>query len=47
MEEKTTIAIFQKDCDIIIDFQNRKGLKTRCDALRIAIEYANAHGALK
>jgi hypothetical protein len=48
MKEKVrTISIYDNDLLTVVEFQNRRGLKTRHDAIRVCIEYANAHGALK
>lgn len=46
METQTSTSIYVKDLEILDDFKNRKGLKNRAEAVRVIVEYANAHGAL-
>jgi hypothetical protein len=43
----TSTSIYPDDLKVIDDFCKRKELKNRAEGLRIAIQYANAHGALK
>ena len=48
MEKKSTIAIYEKDLNTIKAFYaQHPDLNSLADALRVAIEYSNAHGALK
>jgi hypothetical protein len=42
-----TCPIFAGDLDKVKDFKERKGLKKLADALRVCIEFSDAHGALK
>lgn len=48
MEEQTvTVRIYAKDLFIIGKFMEKHGIKNNADGIRVAIEYANSHGALK
>ena len=47
-EAKSTIAIYASDLSKIKAlYESHKELNSLADALRVAIEYADAHGALK
>lgn len=47
-ELKSTIAIYAADLSKIKAFyESHKELPSLADALRVAVEYADAHGALK
>lgn len=47
-EPKSTIAIFAKDLELIkVFYERHPELNSLADALRVPIEYANSHGALK
>lgn len=46
MEEITSTSIYKKDLRLVDDFKDRKGFKNRAEAVRVIVEYANAHGAL-
>jgi hypothetical protein len=47
-ESKSTIAIYASDLSKInVFYESHKELNSKADALRVAIEYADAHGALK
>lgn len=46
-EAKGSAQIYDKDLVLIKDFMQRRKIQYVRDALRICIEYANAHGALK
>lgn len=48
MEPKTTSPIFAKDYEIIKSFKAKHPeCPSLADALRVAIEYANAHGVFQ
>lgn len=50
MEEKSTVAIYKKDLDLVKPFYERhKGreFSSLPDAMRVIVEYANAHGVLQ
>jgi len=47
MEQETTIRVYTKDLNVIKTFMAKKRILKTADGVRIAIEYANAHGALK
>jgi hypothetical protein len=42
----TSTSIYPDDLKVIDGFCKRKQLKNRAEALRVAIQYCNAHGAL-
>jgi hypothetical protein len=46
-EQEVTVRIYSKDLFIIEKFMEKHGIKKNADGIRVAIEYANAHGALK
>ena len=45
-EELTFTQVYRKDLDIVETFMKKYGIKNRRDGIRVAIEYANSHGAL-
>lgn len=47
MEEIKTIPIYSKDLKKVRDFKDRKGITKLADAIRICVEFSDAHGALK
>jgi hypothetical protein len=47
MEQEQTAKVYSKDLNIVRAFMVRNGIVKTADGIRIAIEYANAHGALK
>ena len=47
MEHEQTAKVYSKDLNLIREFMVRKGIVKTADGIRIAIEYANAHGAFK
>jgi len=42
-----TCPIYAGDLDKVRTFKEKKGLKKLADALRVCIEFSDAHGALK
>jgi hypothetical protein len=46
-EQEVTVRIYSKDLFVIGKFMEKHGIKKNADGIRVAIEYANAHGALK
>jgi hypothetical protein len=42
-----TCPIYAGDLEKVRAFKERKGLKKLADALRVCIEFSDAHGALK
>lgn len=46
MEHETTAKVYTKDLNIIRAFMVKNGIVKTADGIRVAIEYANAHGAL-
>ena len=46
MEEMKTIPIYARDLKKVREFKERKGLNKLADAIRICIEFSDAHGAL-
>lgn len=48
MEKEATISaqIYKKDSDLMKDFMERKKIANMRDAVRICIEFTNAHGGL-
>ena len=47
MEQEQTAKVYTKDLNIVREFMVRKGIVKTADGIRVAIEYANAHGAFK
>lgn len=50
MEEKKTVTMYKKDYDLLMPFYERhKGREFASlpDAMRVLVEYANAHGVLQ
>ena len=47
MEQEQTAKVYSKDLNIVREFMVRKGIVKTADGIRVAIEYANAHGAFK
>ena len=47
MEHETTAKVYTKDLNTIRSFMVKKGIVKTADGIRVAIEYANAHGAFK
>lgn len=47
MEHETTAKVYTKDLNIVRAFMSNNGIVKTADGIRVAIEYANAHGALK
>jgi hypothetical protein len=48
MNEKiTTVPIYKKDMEKLRAFRDKKGLRILADAVRICIEFTDAHGGLK
>jgi predicted house-cleaning noncanonical NTP pyrophosphatase (MazG superfamily) len=47
MEEMKTIPIYARDLEKVREFKESKGLNKLADAVRICIEFSDAHGALK
>lgn len=43
----TTIPIFPEDLELVKKFRDLKKFKNLAEALKVIVEYANAHGALK
>jgi hypothetical protein len=46
-EEVKTIPIYTRDLKKVRKFKERKGIEKLADAIRICIEFSDAHGALK
>jgi hypothetical protein len=46
-ESVITCNIYASDLDKVISFKERKKLKNIAEALRVCIEFSDAHGALK
>ena len=44
VEETTTKRIYSKDVKTLEDFMERKAIIHMRDAIRIAVEFTNAHG---
>ena len=47
MEHEVTAKVYSKDLNIVREFMVRKGIVKTADGIRVAIEYANAHGVFK
>jgi hypothetical protein len=47
MEQETTAKVYTKDLNLVRAFMVKNGIVKTADGIRVAIEYANAHGALK
>jgi methyl coenzyme M reductase subunit C-like uncharacterized protein (methanogenesis marker protein 7) len=47
MEQEVTAKVYSKDLNIVRAFMSKNGIVKTADGIRVAIEYANAHGALK
>ena len=47
MEETTTTRIYKEDKELLEDFMKLKKIKSWADAVRICIQFANAHGGLQ
>ena len=45
-EATTSAQIYKKDSDLMKDFMERKKIANMRDAVRICIEFTNAHGGL-
>ena len=46
MEETTTTRIYKEDKELLEDFMKVKKIKNMADAVRICIQFTNAHGGL-
>jgi hypothetical protein len=46
MEQETTAKVYTKDLNVIRAFMVKNRIVKTADGIRVAIEYANAHGAL-
>jgi hypothetical protein len=46
-ESMTSCSIYKSDLAKLDAFKMKKGIRNRADALRICIEFSDAHGALK
>jgi hypothetical protein len=47
MEHETTAKVYTKDLNLVRAFMVKNGIVKTADGIRVAIEYANAHGAFK
>ena len=47
MEETTTTRIYKEDKELLADFMKVKKIKKLADAVRICIQFTNAHGGLQ
>ena len=47
MEQEVTAKVYSKDLNIVREFMSKNGIVKTADGIRVAIEYANAHGAFK
>jgi hypothetical protein len=45
-EEVTTVPIYKKDMEKLRTFRDEKKLRILADAVRVCIEFTEAHGAL-
>jgi hypothetical protein len=45
-EETVTVRVYRKDFNTVVKFMVKKGIKNNADGMRVAIQYADSHGAL-